>query len=97
MLAGCTEDCKLVRLRNATATDKLNKQCSRAECNVIVITFFENFGRCTCVCVTITLHSTNYNCYLAYQLYLQSSVCTSHVKKGIDIIDLLFLSTGICH
>ena len=58
--------CKLVvRLQNVNATDKLNKQCNRTECNVTVLVF-ENFGRCmcvcVCVCVTITLHSANYYC-----------------------------------
>ena len=59
-----TEDCKLVvRLQNANATDKLNKQCSRAESNVIVITSFLKMLAgtkvclclfvCVCVCVCV--------------------------------------------
>ena len=58
-------------------TDKLNKQCSRAECmDVIVITFFENVGRCmcVCVCVTITLHSANYYCLFSLSVVFALAV-----------------------
>ena len=41
----------IVRLQNVNATDKLNKQCNRTECNVTV--FIENVGRCICVCVYV--------------------------------------------
>ena len=47
----------------------LNKKCSRAECNVSVITSFENLASayvCLCVCVAITFTIV----YLAYQLHL---------------------------
>ena len=44
-------------------TDKLNKQCSRAECmDVVVITFFENVGRCMCVCVCVNKQCSRAEC-----------------------------------
>ena len=51
-----TEDFKLVvlsvRLQNANATDKLNKQCSRAECycNVLVFEYLAGTYVCVCMC-----------------------------------------------
>ena len=81
----------VVRLHNANATDKLNKQCSRAEYNVIVIPSFENFDRyiCVFVCVyvTITMHSGNYYCLFAYHMHRICSIrCRSRLVAADNSI-----------
>ena len=59
---GNAEDLRLVvRLHNADAADKLNKQCSRAECNVIVIPSYEQFGCYVCVFVCVCYNNNAFS------------------------------------